>query len=301
MPQEGLSREELIAVNAFRSYFELPLMGIAVTSPQKGWIKVNDQISAILGYSREEILSMTWAEMTYPDDLAADVAQFERLLAGQIEQYRMEKRFVRKDGTVVWTELAVGCVRGLGQKVEYTVALVNDISERKKVEDVLRSKTALLEAQLAASIDGILVVDAQQKRTLVNQRMFELFNVPEAVRVDEDDASLLNYVVSLVKYPDKFVARVRHLFEHRDETGRDEIEFSNGMFLDRYSAPVVGKDGTYHGRIWMFRDITERKAAEEKERLQKNELEVFYRASVGREERIMELKEELAKLKKKAG
>src|ERR1700704_7197410 len=69
----------------FRRYFELGLIGMAITSPTKGCVEVNDEICRILGYDRSELLKMTWAEMTHPADLAADVANFQRVLAGEID------------------------------------------------------------------------------------------------------------------------------------------------------------------------------------------------------------------------
>jgi PAS domain S-box-containing protein len=122
----------------FRSYFDLPFHGIAITSPEKGWIEVNDQLCSILGYSREEIVRITWSEITHPDDLATDVEQFNRILSGQIEQYTMDKRFIRKDGKVVWASIAVGCVRESDGRVDYIVGVMEDITERKRVEAMLR-------------------------------------------------------------------------------------------------------------------------------------------------------------------
>ena len=122
----------------FRSYFELPLHGIAITSPEKGWIEVNDQLCALLGYAREEILRLTWAEMTHTDDLAADVTQFERLLSGQIGQYRLDKRFIRKGGEAVWTTISVGCVRTPAGGVDHVVCVMDDISARRHDEEALR-------------------------------------------------------------------------------------------------------------------------------------------------------------------
>jgi len=131
----------------FRSYFDLPLHGIAITSPGKGWIQVNERVCSMLGYSREELLHMTWAEVTHPDDLAADAEQFERILAGETDQYRMEKRFIRKDGTAIWIDLAAGCVRKSDGSVDYFVALLEDISDRKEAE----AEKDRLEAQLQQS------------------------------------------------------------------------------------------------------------------------------------------------------
>jgi PAS domain S-box-containing protein len=136
----------------FRAYFESPAVGIAITSPVKGWLEVNDEICSMLGYSREELARMTWLELTHPDDVAADVAEFERLLAGGIERYSLDKRFIRKDGTVLWTFLSVSCVRRADRTVEYGVALLKDIGQRKKAEaELIAAKEQAEQASRAKS------------------------------------------------------------------------------------------------------------------------------------------------------
>jgi PAS domain S-box-containing protein len=132
----------------FRSYFELPLIGIAVTSPEKGWLEANDKLCEIFGYTRDQLMRMTWAEITYPDDLSADVAEFEKVLSGRIEGYSMEKRFIRKDGQVIYTDISVRCVRYLNGKVNYFIALVNDITERKCAEESLKESEETLKILL---------------------------------------------------------------------------------------------------------------------------------------------------------
>ncbi len=149
----GFYREKILTMKAliksdavFRSYFELPLHGLAVTSVEKGWLKVNDHLCSILGYTREEIVRMTWAEMTHPRDLDADVEQFNRLLAGQIEKYEMEKRFVRKDGAVVLTAIAAGCVREADGAADHFICSIDDITARKAGEEKLAETIAELRA-----------------------------------------------------------------------------------------------------------------------------------------------------------
>ena len=133
--------------------------------------------------------------------------------------------------------------------------------ERKRAEEALRSKTALLEAQTNATFDGILVVAENQKRIL-NRRIIELFAVPQHILNGDDDAALLKHVAGLAKCPEQFLQRVLYLYEHAAEISSEEIDFNNGMVLERYSAPVKGTDGKYYGRFWQFRDITDRKRAE---------------------------------------
>jgi diguanylate cyclase (GGDEF)-like protein/PAS domain S-box-containing protein len=139
---------------------------------------------------------------------------------------------------------------------------IRDITEQKLAEAVLKSKTTFLEAQTNSSFDGILVVNQHHTRILTNQRIFEMFNVPQHIRDDEDDTLLLKHVVSLTKNPEQFLKKVIYLYDHLNETSCDEIEFLNGMVLDRHSAPVMDKEGKYYGRIWTFHDITDRKRLE---------------------------------------
>jgi signal transduction histidine kinase/CheY-like chemotaxis protein/integral membrane sensor domain MASE1 len=140
--------------------------------------------------------------------------------------------------------------------------IAHDITDRKRWEAKLQSKTAFLEAQTNASIDGVLVVDDRGQKLLQNQRLVDLLQIPAEVLSLQDDSPMLAHVVSLMKDPKTFVARVHYLYEHREETSRDEVELKDARILDRYSSPVVGKDGKYYGRIWAFRDITEQKFAE---------------------------------------
>jgi PAS domain S-box-containing protein len=135
-------------------------------------------------------------------------------------------------------------------------------AERRQAEAELRRKTALLEAQLNATIDAILVVDEQGRKILQNERMLKMWNIPPEIANDPNDQSQLEFVLGQVSQPESFLERVRHLYSRPQEISRDEIERKDGTVLDRYSSPVLDKQGKYYGRIWTFRDITERKLAE---------------------------------------
>ena len=129
--QQALQRSEA----RFRRCFELGLVGMAMTSPEKGILEVNDELCRILGSERSELLQKTWAELTHPDDLAADVAQFNRAMAGEIDGYTLDKRWIRKDGQVVDSIVSATCVRRSDGSVDYFVELVQDITRRKRAEE----------------------------------------------------------------------------------------------------------------------------------------------------------------------
>lgn len=147
----------------------------------------------------------------------------------------------------------------LGISIRQAIEQGNLRRERVKAEEELRWKTAFLEAQVNSTLDGVLVVDAQGRKILQNQRMVDLFQIPQPFADDSDDKDQLEWVTGITLDPQSFIERVRYLYAHPKEISRDEIELKNGTVLDRYSSPVIGKDGKYYGRIWTFRDITERK------------------------------------------
>jgi two-component system sensor histidine kinase/response regulator len=149
--RDAVAAAERAGMQRFHAYFDHSIVGLAITSLEKGWIEVNDALCATLGYTREEITRMTWADLTYPEDLAADLAQFNRMLAGEINSYAMDKRFIHKDGHLVETRLAVSHVRKQDGSLDYVVAMVEDISERKQVE-----KALLHEQRLSADIINAL-------------------------------------------------------------------------------------------------------------------------------------------------
>ena len=137
--QDAVVAAEHASMQRFHAYFDHSIVGLAITSLEKGWIEVNDALCATLGYTREELTRMTWTELTYPEDLAPDQAQFNRMLAGEINSYAMDKRFIHKDGHLVDTRLAVSHVRKPDGSLDYVVAMVEDISERKQAEKDLRA------------------------------------------------------------------------------------------------------------------------------------------------------------------
>ena len=118
----------------FRGAFDNAAVGMALRAPNGHWFLVNERICAITGYAREELLAMTFQQITHPQDLQAEVENLEVLLAGQSDSYAMEKRYLRKDGSEVWVRLTVSCIRTPQGAVEFFIAVVEDISGRKEAE-----------------------------------------------------------------------------------------------------------------------------------------------------------------------
>ncbi|HZC77372.1 MAG TPA: PAS domain S-box protein [Ktedonobacterales bacterium] len=114
----------------FRATVERAVIGIAYVSPEGRWLRVNQRLCDLLGYSRAELAARTWQEITHPDDLPADRAHARRLLAGELDAYELDKRYVRKDGALVWAHLTISLVRTPAGAPDYFITMVQDISDR---------------------------------------------------------------------------------------------------------------------------------------------------------------------------
>ncbi|MDO9268155.1 MAG: PAS domain S-box protein [Methylobacter sp.] len=128
-----------------RAFYELDLVGLAVTSLEKGWVRINECLCRMLEYSEQDLHEMTWAELTHPEDLASDTEQFEKLLAHEINGYALEKRFVSRTGKIIPAKLVVRGVRKAGGELDYVMAMVEDITEYKRAESELKRSNADLE------------------------------------------------------------------------------------------------------------------------------------------------------------
>jgi PAS domain S-box-containing protein len=128
----------------FRATFENAAVGIARVAPDGCWLEVNQRLCDIVGYTRNELMTKTFGDITHPDDLESDWNQARRLLAGEIENYSMEKRYFRKDGSIVWVNKTVSLARKANGAPDYFVSVIEDISARKRLEEANLKRMALL-------------------------------------------------------------------------------------------------------------------------------------------------------------
>jgi PAS domain S-box-containing protein len=290
----------LASEERFRGYFELGLIGMAITSPTNGCVEVNDEICRILGYERSELLKLTWAELTHPDDLSADVANFQRVLSGEIDGYSIDKRWIRKDGGVIHTSMSVRCVRDADGSVDYFLALLQDITARKEVEEALVNARNSLEQRVAERTSQLLIANqelgiqveererAEDKYRLLFDSIDEGFCIIEMI-FDESDKPIDYRYLEVNPSFEKQTGiknprgkRMREIAPQHEEhwfeiygkialTGQPALFENVAADLQRWYDVYAFRVGEPHERkvAVLFNDITERKRKDE--RLAENE------------------------------
>lgn len=245
--------------------FEQAAIGIAHMTLEEEWISVNQRYCGITGYSRDEILQLKVADLTHPEDVPATREFIDRIRSGELAEDKMEKRYVRRNGDVIWVHLTVSVVRSSNGDPLYLVAFIDDITERRQAQHEASRTFSLLRATLESTADGILVVDVNGKILSFNQKMADMWGVSPEIFASGDDEAAINAAVSNLKHPDDFMAKVRDLYDHPEVASYDVLELKDGRIFERYSQPQR-VDNVAVGRVWSFRDVTARRRAEEQGR-----------------------------------
>ena len=241
----------------YRSLINSASSAIFTIAPDGTFTSLNPAVEVMSGVSRSDWMGKSFSPMVHPDDLPLALKMFYLALKGEnppVHELRGNPG-LKIPATMEMTLSAQKDERG---KIIGVLGIGCDVTARKQMAEEMPWKNALLEAQMESALDGILVVDNQGKKILQNERLKKMWKIPSQIADDTDDAAELEFVASQTKNSREFAEKVAYLYSHPDETSRDEIELVDGTILDRYSSPVRGKDGKYYGRIWTFRDVTER-------------------------------------------
>ncbi len=258
----------------YHSLFELAPDSIVLTNVN-GVIKaVNSATLSLSGYSKDELVGNHISKLISLKE--RDIPRLFNIFFSS--HHSAPKPFVislsNKEGTEVWVEAHIGLL-DIGSKEPDIQLILRDITDRKRVEDELLFKNTLFEAQSETSPDGILVEDREGNAILFNKRFGKMWGIPPEVLETRSRVQYLWYLLDRVKKPKAFMKKVVSLYEHEDKRSQEEIELKDGRIFDRCSSPLIDSNGKYYGRIWFFRDITERKRYEEKlEALHKHSVEL---------------------------
>ncbi|MDH7510016.1 MAG: PAS domain S-box protein [Methanolinea sp.] len=281
----------------FRSYFELPLAGIAIATPDLRWLQVNQKFCQMLGYSATELGTHSWTDLTPEEDREREMARLSRVVSGEEQFLTLEKKFQRKDGSLMEVEVSAMPVRKPTGEVDYFVALVNDISNLKKTErELLASNEQMLATleELRATQDSLndychklerekqaLGRSEARFRTMVETAPSLLFILDRAGKIEYasphagdfsgyQPAELKEIGIAGIIH-EKDEGRIGEEISRaiREGTGFRDIEFvatrkdGTAWFASCSMEPLPDESGTLCGFLAQVMDVTSRKEAEE--------------------------------------
>ena len=239
----------------YRSTFETAAVGISHVAPDGHWLRVNKKLCEIVGYTEEELLKLTFQEMTHPDDLPADLTLTEKILNGELDTFSMGKRYIRKDGSTVWVKLTVAAVRHADRKLKHFVSVVEDISARKQFEDALRNREERFRLSEAAAQVGSWEWDPVSGARKLSPELRRI------LAVDDSDDGVKEWS-GRIHVDDR--RKLEMLMEESNRTGEMDLEYryhhpSLGLRWLQSRGRRLGKESRLFGVVL---DVTERKQAQ---------------------------------------
>jgi len=257
----------------YRATFEQSGVGVAHVAPDGRYLRVNQKLCDMVGYTREELLQRRFVDITHPDDRESDAERAERLLAGEIQDYSAEKRYIRKDGATVWASLTGTLMRGPDGKAPYFISVIQDITEHKRADEALRRQSGIQEAFFKHTLTPLVFLD----------RDFNFIRVNEAyAKACARDASEFPGHNHFELYP----SDAKPIFEEvvRTKTayhtlGRpfvfaDHPEWGT-TYWDWELVPLLDEEGEVEFLVFSLEDVTVRKRAEQRTNLTTDLLRLF--------------------------
>ena len=250
----------------FRAMFDTASIGIAQADPRTGqWLRVNEKMCAITGYSADEMLQMRVLDITHPEDRARDRELFQQVVRAEAPDYRLEKRYVRKDGTLAWVNVNMTVIRDTAGQPTRTVATIENITERKRTEEALRESEERYRQLFESSHDAIMILEPPfWKFTSGNPASAKMFKAQSG----EDFISQTPWGLSPDQQPNGRASaeKSKEMIETALRAGSHFFEWTHQRFGgEKFPATVLLSRMQSAGKVFLqatVRDITERKRAE---------------------------------------
>ena len=224
------------------------------------YLGCNKAFEIFAGKSEEELTGLTDFDM-FPREVAGFFREMDLQMLSQGVTRSNEEWVTYPDGRRVLLDTLKTPYYDQNGQVLGLIGLSRDISERHRGEESLRQKEICLQGILEATADGILAIDQRGAIIKANRKFAELWNIPQSMIDSADDDTLLNFALGQLQEPDSFVRKVKSLYG-TTELDTDTLIFKDGRIFERNSAPLL-QEGNIIGRVWSFRDVTEKRKMEE--------------------------------------
>ncbi|MGO9739315.1 MAG: PAS domain S-box protein [Desulfomonilaceae bacterium] len=262
--EQKLAKEALAeSEKRFRKVFEQGPIGIAMLGLDYRWIAINATFSKIVGYAEDELTKLTFVDITHPDDIDEDVGYAEKLKRGEIPSCRLKKRYIKRNGEVVWVNLTATLIRDDHDKELYYLNMIEDITESKQLEEELRqSELRLSRAELVAGF-GNWEVDLSTRRLATSNGARKIYGLGQQVEWAFDDIQKFPLPEYRSPLDEAFLALIK-------DGAPYDIEFkikraNDDQVIDIHS--IAHYDAEKNLVFGTIHDITNLKRAEESHRL----------------------------------
>lgn len=248
---------------AFQNYFENCSVGMSVTSPEKNWLEVNHSLCQMLGYSKEELKKMTWIDLTYPEDIEKNLVLFTEMSEGRLNRYDIDKRFIRKDGALLYITMSVVCERNPDGALHHMLTSYVDVTARKLAEEATMRERSLLRTLIDNLPDCIYIKDWQCRKIAANKAdLSRMGCTSEAEIIGKTDIELFPGTTGISGFEaDLSVILTGKPLINNEKSYID----SNGKQHWRLSSkiPFYDENKKVQGLVGIGYDITERKLIED--------------------------------------
>lgn len=250
----------------FRSIFEYGPLGIVIVSKELKYIKANNYFCNMSGYKEEELLKMMVTDITHPDDIQQDRENAAKLLRGDIETYNTEKRYIKKNGDIIWVSLRATMIRDKEDKPLYFLSYAKDITKRKRAEKLLRDSEVLLRS-VFDSIPGLLTVHDKDLRVVLSN-----WKNHEYIPAEKRQGSPFCYEVYMQRDTPCVPCQAMEVFKKGTSVRLERKNPIDNIVREINAYPIFNSSGEVIMVAEYIHDITERKMLEE-ERLKSKKLE----------------------------